>query len=117
MSIAESNRRLLRHYGSARTPWGRWRLNFLFRLKWVCWLWQLHSGPLAKRAFDICVSLILLILLIPLFLIIGILVKCEDGGRIFFAQTRTGQFGREFKMFKIRSMCLDAKKQLKSSFP
>lgn len=112
MSITESNQQLVRHYASARTPWGRWRLNFLFRLKWVFWLWHLHGGQLAKRGFDIFVSLILLILLVPLFLIIGMLVKCEDGGPIFFAQTRIGQFGREFKMFKIRSMCLDAEAQL-----
>lgn len=112
MSTADHNQRLVRHYASARTPWGRWRLNFLFRLKWIMWFWQLHSGWLAKRAFDIFVSLILLLLLGPLFLIVGMLVKLEDNGPVFFSQTRIGQFGREFKMFKIRSMCLDAEQQL-----
>ena len=57
-----------------------------------------------KRAFDVTASLALLILLSPLLLIIAILVWIEDGGPIFFAQTRVGQFGREFKMYKIRSI-------------
>jgi len=47
------------------------------------------------------------------FLLIGILVKLEDRGSVFFAQRRVGQFGREFKMYKIRSMCLDAEQRLK----
>jgi len=37
----------------------------------------------------------------------------EDGGGAFFSQTRVGQFGREFKMYKFRSMCLDAEQRLK----
>lgn len=112
MSMEEINPRLLRHYASARTPWGRWRLNCHFRLKWFLWRWQAHEGQLVKRIFDLSISLILLILLGPLFLLIGLLVKLEDDGPVFFAQTRVGQFGREFKMFKVRSMCLNAEEQL-----
>jgi lipopolysaccharide/colanic/teichoic acid biosynthesis glycosyltransferase len=41
------------------------------------------------------------------------LIKIEDGGPIFFVQTRVGQFGREFRMLKFRSMCLDAEQRLK----
>src|SRR5262249_35712321 len=54
-----------------------------------------------------------LILLSPLFGVIALLVWIEDGGSIFFTQIRVGQFGREFKMYKIRSMCLDAEQRLK----
>jgi lipopolysaccharide/colanic/teichoic acid biosynthesis glycosyltransferase len=117
MSTDKSTRQLLRHYASVRTPWGRLRLNVIFRFKWVLWLWHMHGGQLAKRAFDFSISLILLAVLSPLFFLIGLLVKLEDGGPVFFAQTRVGQFGREFKMFKIRSMCRDAEKQLQQLIP
>jgi lipopolysaccharide/colanic/teichoic acid biosynthesis glycosyltransferase len=53
-----------------------------------------------------------LIVISPLFGLIALLIKIEDGGPIFFIQTRVGQFGREFKMFKFRSMCLDAERRL-----
>src|SRR5581483_8374182 len=49
----------------------------------------------------------------PLFAVIALLVWLEDGGPVFFAQTRVGLCGREFRMFKIRSMCLDAEQRLK----
>lgn len=65
-----------------------------------------------KRTLDILASSLLLILFSPVFLLIGILVKLEDGGPVFFAQRRVGQFGREFRMFKVRSMCLDAEARL-----
>jgi lipopolysaccharide/colanic/teichoic acid biosynthesis glycosyltransferase len=112
MSSDDIDLRLLRHYASARTSWGRWRLNFHFWLKCFVWRWQTHGGRVAKRAFDLAVSLTLLAFLSPLFLLIGLLVKLEDDGPVFFAQTRVGQFGREFKMFKIRSMCLNAEERL-----
>ncbi len=65
-----------------------------------------------KRTLDILASSLLLILFSPVFLLIGILVKIEDGGPVFFAQRRVGQFGREFRMFKVRSMCLNAEARL-----
>ena len=65
-----------------------------------------------KRAFDIIASLVALILFGPLFLLIGLLIKIEDGGPVIFQQTRVGKFGREFKMYKFRSMCLDAETRL-----
>ena len=75
--------------------------------------WLAHGTAFIKRTLDITVSLFFLILLSPLFLLIALLVWLEDGGPVFFAQTRVGQFGREFKMYKIRSMCLDAEERLK----
>ena len=75
--------------------------------------WQAHGSELLKRALDIVLSLTALILLSPLFALIALLVWIEDGGSIFFKQIRVGQFGREFKMYKIRSMCLDAEQRLK----
>ena len=61
-----------------------------------------------KRLIDICVSLIGIILLIPLFLIVGILIKIESKGPIIFSQKRVGLNGKEFKMYKFRSMVVNA---------
>ncbi|HEU5125337.1 MAG TPA: sugar transferase [Verrucomicrobiae bacterium] len=74
--------------------------------------WFTHGHAFMKRTLDILASSLLLILFSPVFLLIGILVKIEDGGPVFFAQRRVGQFGREFRMFKVRSMCLNAEARL-----
>ena len=68
-----------------------------------------------KRMLDIFVSASMLILLLPLFLIVSFLVRCTDGGSIFFRQSRVGINGREFFFYKFRSMVINAeslKKQL-----
>ncbi|MDT2988009.1 sugar transferase [Enterococcus casseliflavus] len=66
-----------------------------------------------KRAIDICGSSLGLIVLSPLFLIVGYMIKKEDsGGPIFFSQDRVGKNGEVFKMYKFRSMCVDAEEKL-----
>jgi len=91
-------------FAAALTLPGRWWLNA--HARWNCWLWRVavHSAETAKRAFDIAGSLAALILLGPLFLLIGWLIQIEDGEPVIFSQTRVGKFGREFKMYKFRSM-------------
>ena len=72
------------------------------------------SGAMAlKRGFDIIVSLGFLVVFSPLFALIALLIKIEDRGPIIFAQTRVGTFGRTFKMYKFRSMCLNAEEKMK----
>ena len=61
-----------------------------------------------KRIFDVVVSAILLILLSPLSLIIALLIKQEDGGEIFYKQPRITKDGKEFMIYKFRSMREDA---------
>lgn len=61
-----------------------------------------------KRFFDIVFSLIGLICLSWLFLIIIIWIKIDDRGPVFFSQTRVGKDGKEFKMYKFRSMVTNA---------
>jgi exopolysaccharide biosynthesis polyprenyl glycosylphosphotransferase len=75
--------------------------------------WLTQGNQVIKRAFDLVVSLLLLLALGPLFLLIALAVWIEDGGPVFFAQTRVGQYGRHFRMFKVRSMCHDAEQRLK----
>ena len=97
---------------AARTLPGRWWLNTCAR--WQCRLWRglVNGAGAAKRTFDVVVSLITLLVLSPLFLLIGLLITIEDGGSAIFVQTRVGKFGRPFKMYKFRSMRADAEAQL-----
>ncbi|MCB0726696.1 MAG: undecaprenyl-phosphate glucose phosphotransferase [Ignavibacteriae bacterium] len=61
-----------------------------------------------KRTFDIIVSFIILILLAPIMVIIGILVKLTSKGPLFYEQERVGLDGQKFMMLKFRSMLVDA---------
>lgn len=56
-----------------------------------------------KRVLDVLFSLILIVVLMPVFLIISLLIKLEDGGPVFFKQLRSGK-GKDFLMYKFRSM-------------
>jgi exopolysaccharide biosynthesis polyprenyl glycosylphosphotransferase len=109
----ELNTLVLRRFETAQTLAGRFLLNARVEFQRVRASWLAGGGATLKRSFDIVASALLLALLSPLFALIAILVKIEDGGPMFFLQTRVGQFGREFKMYKIRSMCLDAEQRLK----
>lgn len=57
-----------------------------------------------KRSFDIIVTFIGLILLMPLFVLLGLIVYLNDKGPIFFKQMRVGKGGRMFTLYKLRSM-------------
>ena len=62
----------------------------------------------AKRALDLLVSFVLILILSPLFLLIATLVKTTSRGPVFFGQERVGQNRRRFKMLKFRSMVQNA---------
>lgn len=104
---------LVRRYAVAQNPLGRFLLQWHVEQQRLYAEWLAHGAAFSKRAFDIVASFIALVLLSPLFLVIAILVWLEDRGPIFFAQTRVGRYGREFKMYKIRSMCHNAEQRLK----
>jgi len=104
---------LLRRYGADQRPLGRLFLNLHLEIQRARAEWLAHGAAIIKRTVDILISFICLALLSPLFGLIALLVWLEDGGPIFFSQTRVGQFGRHFKMYKFRSMCLDAEQRLK----
>ena len=67
-------------------------------------------NEIIKRAFDIVFSLIVLIIFSPLFLLVSILIKIEDGGNVFFMQERVTKDNKIFNIIKFRSMCMDADK-------
>ena len=63
-----------------------------------------------KKIFDIIICLISLIILFPIFIISGILIKLDSKGSIFFIQDRVGKDGKIFKIYKFRTMVPNAEK-------
>ena len=63
-----------------------------------------------KRIFDIVVSFIMLIILLPVFIFLGIAIKLDSKGPVFFRQERITQYGKTFKIFKFRTMVNNAEK-------
>ena len=57
-----------------------------------------------KRIFDILASGIALVILLPVFVIIGIFIKLDSKGPVFFSQERAGKDGRVFRAYKLRTM-------------
>ena len=70
------------------------------------------ASGLRKRAFDVTIASMLLALGSPVFALLALLVKLEDGGPIFFRQQRAGRDGEDFDMIKFRSMSTDAEERL-----
>ena len=68
------------------------------------------ASLILKRFFDIVVSLIMLILLSPVFLIVAVLIKKDSKGPVFYRQVRVTQYGRKFRIFKFRTMVNNADK-------
>ena len=96
-----------------QSPLGRWRLNGYVWLKRLSWRWLISGTLWAKRLLDLTAGLMLLVLFGPLFLLIALLIKLEEGGPVFFVQTRVGKAGRHFRMWKFRSMYMEAEHRLK----
>lgn len=65
---------------------------------------------ISKRIFDLFFAFVLLIISLPFWLIIGLIVKLDSTGSIFYRQTRIGQQGKPFVLTKFRSMGKDAEK-------
>ena len=65
-----------------------------------------------KRIFDIVMCSLALIVLSPVFLVVAIAIKREDGGSVFYSQTRHTKDGKKFEMYKFRSMCPNADQKL-----
>ncbi|MFS0897887.1 sugar transferase [Mycolicibacterium litorale] len=69
-------------------------------------------SALAKALFDRVVSVALLVMLSPVFLVIAAAIKAEDGGPVFYRPARVGRHGAPFRMWKFRSMHRDAEARL-----
>ncbi|MGZ3722078.1 MAG: sugar transferase [Bdellovibrionales bacterium] len=65
---------------------------------------------MSKRATDIVLSFLGLVILSPLLLVIAVLIKVYDGAAVFFIQNRIGRGGEPFRMYKFRTMVMNADK-------
>lgn len=66
---------------------------------------------MSKRLFDLFFTIPGLLLLLPLLLLLALWIKLDSPGPVFFRQARIGRYGRPFRIFKFRTMCVDAEKQ------
>jgi len=64
----------------------------------------------AKRIFDIIASATGLVIFSPLMLVIAYLIKREDGGPVFYRGVRVGRYGKPFRIYKFRTMVVNAEK-------
>jgi lipopolysaccharide/colanic/teichoic acid biosynthesis glycosyltransferase len=83
-------------------------------LKLGFWEVGLRSVYAVKRVMDFAISAMALVMLLPLFLVVGLAIVIEDGFPVFFAQNRVGLNGRVFRFYKFRSMFRNAE-QLKDT--
>ena len=68
-----------------------------------------------KRIIDVLAGIVGVVLLIPIMIVVEALriIKKENDGPLFYTQLRIGKNGRQFKMYKFRSMCMNADEKLK----
>lgn len=79
-------------------------------LKIISWEFVVKLSLIVKRSIDVISSLILMVLLSPVFLITSVAVFLEDHGRVFYTQKRVGKNGKHFEMLKFRSMVIGSEK-------
>jgi len=72
----------------------------------------LGARRLLKRAFDLVGALLLILVAFPVWLVVPLAIKLDDHGPVFFRQTRIGLDGKEFRMWKFRSMRVNADAEL-----
>ena len=63
-----------------------------------------------KRLFDVVVAVVALIIMFPVFIILSVVIKLDSKGPVMYRQVRVTQYGREFKIFKFRTMVNNADK-------
>jgi exopolysaccharide biosynthesis polyprenyl glycosylphosphotransferase len=76
-----------------------------------------RSTLLLKRALDVCLSLVAIVVLLPAGLLIGLAIRLDTPGPIIFLQWRAGRRGRPFRMLKFRTMTKDAEAELEQLVP
>lgn len=94
----------------AATKRGRLRIKMRIWMKRLLWRSVVGSSMFLKRTLDVGVAFLALLALSPVLLTTALLIKLEDGGPLFFKQTRIGLRGRTFGMWKFRSMVVNADK-------
>ena len=85
-----------------------WFQRIRFYSKKAAWTLLVHGTLAFKRALDVIGSMFGLILLSPILLLTALAIKFEDGGPVMYVQERVGKKGKDFRMYKFRSMVIDA---------
>ncbi|AKK11892.1 sugar transferase [Corynebacterium uterequi] len=75
---------------------------------------NINATGIVKRTFDIVITSLVLLAAAPIMLATALAIKLDDGGPIFYRQTRVGRNGTEFGMWKFRSMIVDADAQVEA---
>lgn len=70
-----------------------------------------HASSLLKRVFDVAFSIGSLVVLTPFLLYVAAWIKLDSPGPVFFRQARVGRHGRDFRIFKFRTMASDAERR------
>ncbi len=112
MSAVEMDEVMMKRLLMAASASGRTSLECAVGCRRLLWAAGLRGASLLKRALDVIGSGLLLIAFFPVFAAVALAIKLEDGGPLIFSQTRVGKHGRLFKMFKFRSMCVNAEQRL-----
>lgn len=73
-----------------------------------------QPGWFGKRALDIGLALVLLVLAVPVFVVVAVLIKATSAGPVFFRQRRVGRGGEDFPMLKFRTMHTDSEHRLRT---
>jgi lipopolysaccharide/colanic/teichoic acid biosynthesis glycosyltransferase len=84
--------------GTTDSAWFRYIMHPRFR----------PTSPLWKRCFDLANAAWMAVFVLPLIGLAGVAIKLADGGPVFYRQRRVGERGREFEIFKLRTMVPDA---------
>lgn len=101
-------RQLLETLHQRYDPSSSFRVKLRYWRKKYLWLFFVEGIRALKRLIDIILSLTLLIVLSPLFLLIALMIKGHDRGPVFYVSTRVGKWGKEFSFPKFRTMVVQA---------
>ncbi|MDD2331483.1 MAG: sugar transferase [Candidatus Cloacimonetes bacterium] len=86
------------------------RSRFQMRMKLSVWEWTVGLAKFLKAFLDVFISLVLLIVFFPLFIITGLIIYLSDPGPVFYVAPRVGLNGKPFGFIKFRSMFVNADK-------
>jgi lipopolysaccharide/colanic/teichoic acid biosynthesis glycosyltransferase len=85
-----------------------WAQHLTYLRKKYSWLIIVNLTTFIKRFLDLFLGIILVIVFSPVMVFIGLLIKFNGGGSIFYVSDRVGKWGKEFKFIKFRTMIKDA---------
>lgn len=100
---------LYERYGMPRSRSSKLR----YAWKKYAWLFVVRSSYFFKRFLDIIISSVSIIAFAPLIMVISTIIKCTDGGDIFYVTQRVGKWGVTFPFPKFRTMVIGADRQKK----